>query len=81
MTTITINERTKAGKTLLDLARMLSESNKGVSVNVELRKPVAKLKELTSKQKALLSRLKKVKQDVDTGAYKGMSAQTFIDEL
>ena len=33
MTTITINERTKAGKTLLELAKMLSVSNKGVLID------------------------------------------------
>ena len=38
MTTITINERTKAGKTLLELAKMLSVSNKGVSIDVALGK-------------------------------------------
>ena len=35
MTTITINERTKAGKTLLELARLLSVTNKGVEINEE----------------------------------------------
>ena len=34
MTTITINERTKAGKMLLELAKLLSASNKGVVVDV-----------------------------------------------
>ncbi len=33
MTTITINERTKAGKTLLELAKLLSISNKGVRID------------------------------------------------
>jgi len=32
MTTITINERTKAGKTLLELAKLLAVSNKGVKI-------------------------------------------------
>ncbi|MFV8326136.1 DUF2683 family protein [Flavobacterium sp. ZS1P14] len=32
MTTITINERTKAGKTLLELARLLAVTNKGVEI-------------------------------------------------
>jgi hypothetical protein len=31
----TINERTKAGKTLLELARLLSVTNKGVEINEE----------------------------------------------
>ena len=33
MTTITINERTKAGKTLLELANLLAVNNKGVSID------------------------------------------------
>jgi hypothetical protein len=35
MTTITINERTKAGKALLELAKLLSLTNKGVKINEE----------------------------------------------
>ena len=35
MTTITINERTKAGKTLLELARLLAVTNKGVEITEE----------------------------------------------
>lgn len=33
MTTITINEKSKAGKTLLDLARLLAKENSGVVIN------------------------------------------------
>lgn len=44
MTTITINERTKAGKTLLELAKILSVSNKGVSIDVSVKKTVEKEK-------------------------------------
>ncbi|MCL6461181.1 MAG: hypothetical protein I4O51_04835 [Flavobacterium micromati] len=32
MTTITVNKRTKAGKALLELAKLLSISNKGVVI-------------------------------------------------
>jgi hypothetical protein len=39
MTTITINERTKAGKTLLELANLLAINNKGVTINTGLKKP------------------------------------------
>jgi hypothetical protein len=33
MTTVTINECTKAGKTLLDLAKILAVKNSGITVN------------------------------------------------
>lgn len=40
MVTITINERTKAGKMLLELANLLAKSNTGVSIgNTGLNKP------------------------------------------
>ncbi|WP_394773279.1 hypothetical protein [Flavobacterium sp.] len=35
MTTITINERTKAGKILLELAKLLAVRNKGVKIQEE----------------------------------------------
>lgn len=35
MTTITINKRTKAGKTLLELAKLLSVNNKDIEINEE----------------------------------------------
>jgi len=46
MTTITINERTKAGKTLLELAKILSISNKGVAIiETGLGKSISKTNE------------------------------------
>lgn len=44
MTTITINERTKAGKALLELANLLATNNKGVTINIGLEKPAVKVK-------------------------------------
>jgi hypothetical protein len=35
MTTITINERTKAGKALLELAKLLAVTNKGIKIEEE----------------------------------------------
>ncbi|MGV8994645.1 MAG: DUF2683 family protein [Flavobacterium sp.] len=35
MTTITINKRTKAGKTLLELAKLLAITNKDIEINEE----------------------------------------------
>ena len=79
MTTITINERTKAGKTLLELANLLATNNKGVTINVGLGKP--SVNDLTPKQRTLINRLKKNKKEVDNGTFKGKSAQNFLDEL
>ena len=79
MTTITINERTKAGKTLLELANLLATNNKGVTINVGLGKP--SVNDLTPKQRTLINRLKRIKKEVDNGTFKGKSAQNFLDEL
>ncbi len=83
MTTITINKNTKAGKTLLELARLLAISNKGVTIdesdvnseeeNIE--------KKLTSKQEIFIDRLKKIKNEVNSGTYKGQSLQSFLNEI
>lgn len=83
MTTITINERTKAGKIVLELAKMLSATNKGVSIDSGLNVPAVNpdAKELTPKQRTWINRLKKVKSDVTAGTFKGQSAQSFLDEL
>ena len=82
MTTITINKRTKAGKTLLELARMLAISNKGVTIDEDEADSSKTIdNELTPKQKAFINRLKKIKKDVDSGTYKGQSLQSFLDEL
>lgn len=47
MTTITINERIKAGKIVLELAKILSGSNKGVVIeeNTNLEKSISNAKE------------------------------------
>jgi len=39
MTTITVNERTKAGKIVLELAKILSATNKGVFIDSGLNNP------------------------------------------
>jgi len=83
MTTITINERTKAGKSLLELAKILSASNKGIIINNELNAAAVKsvAKELSTKQQTWINRLKKVKREVTLGTFKGQSAQSFLDEI
>ena len=83
MTTITINKRTKAGKTLLELARLLAISNKGVTIDesdVNLQEENIQ-KKLTSKQKIFINRLKKIKDEVNSGTDKGQSLQSFLNEI
>jgi len=83
MTTITINERTKAGKTLLELANLLATSNKGVTINTGLGKPIS-TKELTAKDEDFLKRLRrsaKHAREIGAGTRKGIPIKTFLDEL
>jgi hypothetical protein len=77
MTTITVNERTKAGKTLLELAKILSASNKGVSIDKEF----SKSNELTPKQKTLINKLNKVAIDVKSGNFKGNPIEQLLNDL
>jgi hypothetical protein len=77
MTTIIINKRTRAGRTIFDLAQTLAVKNKSVIINDNgLEKP-----ELTPKQIRWLNNLKKISVDVKSGNYKGQSLQSFLDEL
>ncbi len=79
MTTITINERTKAGKTLLELANLLAISNKGVTIDTNVKKSTNN--GLSPKQKKLLSTLKRVKKNAQSGNYKTQSVKSFLNEL
>ena len=79
MTTITINECTKAGKTLLELANLLAISNKGVTIDTNVKK--ATNNGLSPKQKKLLSTLKRVKKNAQSGNYKTQSVKSFLNEL
>lgn len=79
MTTITINERTKAGRTLLELAKILAVNNEGVQISSDVEE--IKENELTLKQDSLINKLREVKRDVDNGSFKGQTAQSFLDEL
>ncbi len=45
MTTITINEQTKAGKIVLELAKILSVTNKGVCIDSGLNNPTVPARE------------------------------------
>ncbi len=73
MTTITFNERTKVGKTLLEFVA----NNKGVKIDTN---GLSEL-ELTPKQKKWVKNLRQIAIDVKSGNYKGQSLQSFLDEL
>lgn len=81
MVTITINERTKVGRTLVDLAQLLAANNKSVVVSLGLNKTVKSDAKLTTKQRTLINRLKKVKQKADAGLYETQTLKSFLNDL
>jgi hypothetical protein len=59
MVTIEINERTKAGKALLETARIMAEKNEGIEITNENAVLIAKIKRNHKKQ--LLTETEKAK--------------------
>lgn len=64
MTTITINERTKAGKTLLELAKLLAVTNKGVKIEEEEESPY---------NPEFVKKIKKIEADYKSGKSKSIT--------
>jgi hypothetical protein len=82
MTTLNINEKTKAGKVVLELVKILTDAgSKGITIDTGLEKPVTN--ELSLKEKKYLNNLKKVAEDIreNLGKKQYQSAQSFLDEL
>lgn len=57
MVTIEINERTKAGKALLETARIMAEKNEGIEITNENAVLIAKIK--SNRKKQLLTETEK----------------------
>lgn len=62
MTTITINERTKAGKTLLELAKLLAIANKGVVIDEGVEKELILKEEKSSYNPKFVAMVKKAQK-------------------
>lgn len=67
MTTITINERTKAGKTLLELVKILSVSNKGVVIDAKFDKALASKKEQGMYNPEFVAKIKLAEKQIKEG--------------
>ena len=65
MTTITINERTKAGKILLELAKILSLSNKGVQISENGSKMPTTAKEKSPYNPRFVAKIKRAEKRGD----------------
>ena len=79
MTTITINERTKAGKTLLELAKLLSASNKGVVIDVNLKNSVEKEKNPYSPK--FLAKIKLAEKQIKKGKTTTINTESIWESI
>jgi hypothetical protein len=79
MTTITINERTKAGKTLLELAKLLSTSNKGVVIDASLKKPL--VEEKNPYNLKFLSKIKLAEKQIKEGKTTTISTKSIWESI
>lgn len=83
MTTLTINEKTKAGKVVLELVKILTDAG---SKGIEINNPTNNLEspELSPKDEAFLKTLKrsaKHAKEIGAGTRKGKPLQELLDEL
>ncbi len=77
MITIKINERTKAGKAILTLAKILSETNKGVIVE----KGLASVKEEKKYNKAFITMIKDAEKEIKAGKTKTINPENIWPSL
>jgi uncharacterized protein YrrD len=66
MTTITVNERTKAGKIVLELAKMLSVTNKGVVID-------QKEEDQSVYSDAFVAKIKRAEENIKNGETKTLN--------
>ena len=81
MTTITINERTKAGKTLLELAKLLSVSNKGVSIDEGIEKELILEEEKRVYNPKFVAKIKLAEKQIKEGKTTTISTESIWESI
>jgi len=81
MTTITINERTKAGKTLLELAKLLSVSNKGVTIDECIEKELILEKEKSVYNPKFVDKIKLAEKQIKEGKTTTISTKSIWESI
>ncbi len=81
MTTITINERTKAGKTLLELAKLLSVSNKGVTIEVGVEKELILEEEKSIYNPKFVDKIKLAEKQIKEGKTTTISTKSIWESI
>lgn len=79
MTTITINEQTKAGKMLLELAKILSVSNEGVRIDGSVKKIVKKEKSPYSPK--FLAKIKLAEKQIEEGKTTTVTTESIWESI
>lgn len=81
MTTITINERTKAGKSLLELAKILSVSNKGVVINDGLDNVALSTEEKVIYNPEFVAKIKLAEKQIKEGKTTTISTESIWESI
>jgi hypothetical protein len=69
MTTITINEKSKAGKIVLDLARLLAKENSGVIINKNEQIVAKNIKGYPVNKKEYIALVKEADARISSGIF------------
>lgn len=69
MTTITINEKSKAGKIVLDLARFLAKANSGVVINIDDEIVATSIKGYPINKKEYVTMVNEADARISSGIY------------
>jgi hypothetical protein len=81
MTTITINERTKAGKSLLELAKILSVSSKGVVINERLENAAKSTEEKVIYNTEFVAKIKLAEKQIKAGKTKTIITDSIWESI
>ena len=81
MTTITINERTKAGKTLLELAKLLSVSNKGVRIDEAIEKELMREEEKSVYNSKFVAKIKMAEKQIKEGKTTTINTESIWESI
>ena len=81
MTTIMINERTKAGKTLLELAKMLAVSNKGVVIDEGTEKELLLKEEKSVYNPKFVEKIELAKKQINEGKSTTITTESIWESI
>jgi len=81
MTTITINERTKAGKTLLELAKLLAIANKGVVIDEGVKNELILNEEKSIYNPKFVAKIKLAEKQIKEGKTTTINTESIWESI